>query len=74
MNENETEYEMVQRHVHEGQAHVKQQRKLIAHMQEKGEPIEMAKTILLQFEESQKQHELHFERLKRKRATTTDRL
>ena len=66
------ELEMVQRHVREGQSHLKRQRELVANLQVKGEPVELATTLLLQFEASQQQHEAHLARLQSKDGAATD--
>ena len=63
MSVDETELEMVQRHVREGGRHVANQRALIARLSASGRPTEDAEILLAIFEYSQHQHEEHLERL-----------
>ncbi len=55
----ETEFEMVRRHIREGAGHLASQRFLIARMRMSGIPTEEAETILATFEDNQRQHEAH---------------
>lgn len=61
---NETELEMVQRHVREGEIHVKRQREIIIEIQERGGPTEVALKLLDNFEGLQREHNAHLARLK----------
>lgn len=61
--EHETELQMVQRHVSEGRAHVERQRRIVAEMRDRGEPVELALTLLAQFEDLLRQHEAHLTRI-----------
>ena len=61
--EHETELQMVQRHVSEGRAHVERQRRIVADMRDRGEPVELALTLLAQFEDLLRQHEAHLTRI-----------
>ena len=63
MAKGETELQMVQRHVREGEAHVQRQREIITEMQERGAPTEMAVTLLEQFQDSLRQHRAHLVRI-----------
>lgn len=59
----ETEFEMVRRHIREGAGHLAGQRMLIARMRMSGIPTEEAETLLATFEDSQRQHEAHLARI-----------
>ncbi len=63
MAEDETELEMVQRHVREGEAHVERQREIVAEVQARGEPTEMAVTLLAEFEDLLRLHKAHLARV-----------
>ena len=63
MREGETEFEMVWRHVTAGAEHVAKQRALIARLQEAGRPTDKAEALLIHFQDLQRQHEAHLERL-----------
>ena len=56
---NETEFEMVRRHIREGAGQLAQQRFLIARMRISGITTEEAETLLATFEDNQGQHEAH---------------
>jgi hypothetical protein len=55
----ETELEMVRRHIREGAGHLARQRFLIARMRMSGITTEEAETLLATFEDNQGQHEAH---------------
>ena len=74
MGNGETELEMVQRHVREGLARVERQGELLALLRTKGEPVEMAESLLSQFRMSQQQHEAHLAKLEEKQGTAPDRV
>jgi ATP-dependent protease HslVU (ClpYQ) peptidase subunit len=59
----ETELQMVQRHVREGEAHVQRQREIVTKMWERGAPTEVAVTLLEAFQETLRQHKAHLSRL-----------
>lgn len=59
----ETELEMVQRHDRQGERHVAQQLKIIAHMQLRKWSTGLAENLLFNFEEALRAHQEHLERL-----------
>lgn len=63
MRPGETELEMVQRHVADGERHIDTQCALIAKMERTGGNIEVAVTLLESFVETQSLHREHLERL-----------
>ena len=63
MRPGETEIEMVRRHVRDGAQAVARQREMIEHLREEGLPSDEAQRLLLQFEDLQRQHEQHLQRL-----------
>ena len=63
METEETELEMVQRHVREGEKHLANQRALIARLQASHRPFEDAEALLHTFEEMQRQHKAHLARI-----------
>jgi hypothetical protein len=65
---NETELEMVRRHVREGAEHVAHQRALVARLTADGLPSEEAAALLANFEDLQEQHEAHLARVEAKGA------
>ena len=77
----ETEFEMVERHVHDGKLHVARQQSIVAAFREAPErlaerTLELAERTLTSLEEMQSEHEAHLDRLKaellaRQAATTT---
>ena len=69
MTEEESELAMVQRHVREGAEHVARQRELLARLQVDGQPTEEALALLTNFEDLQRQHEVHLARLDAKRSS-----
>lgn len=62
MRENETEIEMVRRHVEEGAKHIARQRLLVARLRQEGLPTQEAANLLATFEAIQRQHEDHLAR------------
>jgi hypothetical protein len=62
MDADESELEMVRRHVREGAGHVAAQRALVIRLREHGLPTAEAETLLATFEDSQAQHEAHLAR------------
>ena len=66
MAEDETELEMVQRHVREGEAHVARQREIVVELRERGDPTEMALALLAEFEDLLHQHKAHLIRIEAK--------
>lgn len=72
MGEGETELEMVQRHVREGRARVERQGELVARLRTKGEPVDIAESLLSQFRASQQQHEAHLAQLDDKQGAAPD--
>jgi ribosomal 50S subunit-associated protein YjgA (DUF615 family) len=60
---NETELEMVRRHIREGAGQLASQRFLIARMRMNGIPTEEAEALLATFEDSHRQHEAHLARI-----------
>lgn len=67
--EGETELEMVQRHVREGGGQVQRQSELLARLQERGAPTDMAVILLEQFEDTQRLHKAHLTRLESEAAS-----
>ena len=67
----ESEREMVQRHVREGEGHVARQRELVAELRERGDPAEMAVALLAEFEDLLGLHRAHLSRLDDKNSTHT---
>lgn len=59
----ETEIEMVQRHVREGEGHVAHQRELVNSLPPESELAETARMLLVEFEETQEMHCAHLARL-----------
>jgi hypothetical protein len=59
----ETELQMVQRHVREGEAHVLRQREIVARMGERRAPTDVAVTLLEAFQDTLRQHKAHLVRL-----------
>jgi hypothetical protein len=55
----ETELEMVRRHVREGEEHLAKQRALIARLKTSHRPTEDAEALLDTFEDLQRQHKAH---------------
>ncbi|MCJ2090791.1 hypothetical protein MKK88_33130 [Methylobacterium sp. E-005] len=60
---NETELEMVRRHIREGAGQLASQRFLIARMRMNGILTEEAERLLLAFEDTLKQHDAHLPRI-----------
>ena len=54
---------MARRHVAEGERHVRVQREILAHLQARGLPTDMAEQLLRQFEELLVMHRDHLTRL-----------
>ena len=63
MGAEETDLEMVQRHVREGEGHLANQRALIARLKTSGLPTDEAEAVLDVFKEVQRHHEAHCRRL-----------
>ena len=63
MRENETEREMVERHVKGGAANIIKQRELIARLQRKSLSTAEAEALLATFEAVQNEHEDHLMRI-----------
>ena len=63
MAEGETELQMVQRHVRQGEAHVARQHEIVAELRERGHPTDMAVVLLGEFEDLLRLHEAHLARL-----------
>ena len=70
MTDDETELEMVQRHVREGEAHVERQREIVVELREQGHPTDMAVTLLAEFEDLLRQHKAHLIRIEAQNAAT----
>jgi hypothetical protein len=67
MGAEETELEMVQRHVRQGEGHLASQKAVIEHLKASHLPTEEAEALLATFEDLQRQHEAHFARIEGKR-------
>jgi hypothetical protein len=63
MQANETELEMVQRHVRDGERHLALQREIIAWHSEHGNSTEQSERLLANFEDMQRLHLEHLARL-----------
>ena len=59
----ETELEMVERHVREGEKHVSRQLEIIADMQLRKQPTGAAESLLFNFDKSLRAHKDHLELL-----------
>ena len=59
----ETELEMVRRHIREGAGQLASQRFLIARMRMNGIPTDEAEALLATFEDTHRQHEAHRARI-----------
>ncbi len=59
----ETDIEMVQRHVREGEGQVARQRELVDSLPLESELAETARALLAQFEDMQEMHRAHLARL-----------
>jgi hypothetical protein len=59
----ETELQMVQRHVREGEAHVQRQREIVAEMLERGAPADISATLLEAFQDTLRLHKAHLVRI-----------
>ena len=59
----ETEQQMVQRHVREGEAHVQRQREIVTEMWERGAATDMAVSLLEQFQDTLLLHKAHLVRI-----------
>ena len=59
----ETELEMVQRHVLQGERHVSHQLEIISGMQARNQPTSLAKDLLFSFDTSLRAHKAHVEQL-----------
>ena len=63
MREGETELEMVQRHVRQGERHVSRQLEIIADMQLRKQSTSSAENLLFNFDRSLRAHKVHLEQL-----------
>ena len=63
MTTGETNLEMVQRHVRQGEKHVSRQLEIIAEMQFRKQPTGLAETLLFNFDRSLRAHKAHLEQL-----------
>ena len=63
MGADETELEMVRRHIREGERHLTGQRALIARLKDSNLPTKEAEALLGSFEDLQRQHEAHLARV-----------
>ena len=59
----ETELEMVQRHVRQGERHVSRQLEIIAEMMLREQPTGLAESLLFSFEKSLRAHQDHLAEL-----------
>ena len=60
----ETEIEMVERHVREAEEHVARQREIVDRLLPSGEVAEMARSLLIQYEETLSLQRAHLARLR----------
>ena len=63
MTTGETNLEMVQRHVRQGEKHVSRQLEIIAEMQLRKQPTGSAENLLFNFDRSPRAHKAHLEQL-----------
>ena len=63
MTTGETELEMVQRHVLQGERHVLRQLEIISVMQARNQPTSLAKDLLFSFDTSLRAHKAYLEQL-----------
>ena len=63
MNPVETELEMAQRHVRQGERHVSRQRELIAEISSRMQSTDLAEALLIDFENCLHSHNDHLARL-----------
>ena len=63
MAKGETELQMVQRHVREGEAHVQRQSEIVTKMRERGASTDIPVTLLAAFQETLRQHKAHLGRI-----------
>ncbi|RUV93627.1 MAG: hypothetical protein EOQ55_13335 [Mesorhizobium sp.] len=66
MQRNETELEMVERHVRLGREHIARQNQIIVHFKDKGYPSEDAEDMLATLLGLQRQHEAHLAYVRKK--------
>jgi hypothetical protein len=59
----ETELEMVQRHIRQGERHVLRQHEIIAELTLRNQPTWLAEGLLLDFQDIQRAHQDHLDRL-----------
>jgi hypothetical protein len=59
----ETELEMVERHVRQGERHVARQREILAELGRGGHSTAFARDLLVLFEWTQLQHRIHLDKL-----------
>ncbi|WP_449410022.1 hypothetical protein [Methylobacterium komagatae] len=62
MNPEETELDMLRRHVRQGAGHIAKQRALVAKLKADGLSCEEAQALLATFEDLQRQHQEHLAR------------
>jgi hypothetical protein len=55
---------MAERHVREGERHVRNQREIVRFLREHGHPVELAETLLANLEDMLEMHRGHAARLK----------
>jgi hypothetical protein len=59
----ETELQMVQRHIREGEAHVQRQHEIVAETRKRGVSTDMAVTLLELFQDTLSLHKAHLVRI-----------
>ena len=67
MPSHETEVEIANQHVRQGREYIARQLEIILRLRAKGLPTEEAERLLDRFEELQRSHEAHLERLQNSR-------
>lgn len=60
----ETELQMAERHVRDGERHVASQREILSHLRNHGHPTELAERLLANLEELLAMHREHLAHLK----------
>jgi len=66
----ETELEMVQRHIRQGERHVSRQHEIIAELTLRNQPTWLAESLLLDFQDVLRAHQDHLGRIISNRPTT----
>ena len=63
MIQGESELQMVERHIRDGERHVANQREIVAHLSSLGHPTELAQRVLRNLEELLAMHRRHLDHI-----------